>query len=212
MFNFFQKLLPRQGDFFGQFESHSKTLVDGAEALASLLAGGPKSNLQLLETYEHTANAITHEVLQSVRRTFLTPFDRGSITSLIGKMNEAIDQMQKAAVAIEMFEIDNFAPEMTELGEIIKAAAKTTALAIPMLRNVSGNARPLHELTEQLIKLEARSDEVQAAGMKSLFKEHGRSDPTKFIIYRALYIHLERVVDRFEDVAREIDGLVIDYA
>jgi uncharacterized protein len=201
MFSWFQRLLPQQGDFFSQFESHSKTLTGGAEALAKLLAGGPASCIQTIEDFEHAADDITREVLQSVRRTFLTPFDRSAITSLIGKMDDAIDEMHKAASAVELYEVKDFL-----------AAAKTTEIAVPMLRNVSGNAKALHGLTERLVKLEGQADDVQAIGMKKLFKEKGKKDPTAFIVGRALYVHLEKVVDRFEDVANEIDGLVIDHA
>jgi uncharacterized protein len=212
MFSWFQRLLPQQGDFFSQFESHSKTLTGGAEALAKLLAGGPESCIQTIEDFEHAADDITREVLQSVRRTFLTPFDRSAITSLIGKMDDAIDEMHKAASAVELYEVKDFPAEMSEMAEIILAAAKTTEIAVPMLRNVSGNAKALHGLTERLVKLEGQADDVQAIGMKKLFKEKGKKDPTAFIVGRALYVHLEKVVDRFEDVANEIDGLVIDHA
>jgi uncharacterized protein len=214
MFSWFQKLLPTQGDFFTQFEAHSKTLTGGANALTQLLSGNGDmtANIKSIEDYEHAADDITRAVLQSVRRTFLTPFDRSAITSLIGKMDDAIDEMQKTASAAELFEVASFEPEMQEMGAIILEAAQVTEQAVPMLRNLSGNATALHALTERLVKLEGKADGVQAAGMKRLFKQHGATNPTQFIVGRALYVHLEKVVDRFEDVANDIDGLVIDHA
>ena len=68
------------------------------------------------------------------------------------------------------------------------------------------------ELTERLVRMEGHADEIHAAGLKRLFREHGEANPTRFLIARELFRHLERVTDSFEDVANEIDGLVIDHA
>jgi predicted phosphate transport protein (TIGR00153 family) len=214
MFAWFQRMLPRQGNFFEQFEAHVETLTSGADALARLFEGGPEmdSNIQKIIDLEHQADDITRDVLQSVRRTFLTPFDRGSITSLIARMDDAIDEMQQTAMAIDLYEFKTFDPEMKEIANLIVNAAKVTATAIPLLRNVQKNAGQLHDLTEQLVRFEGQADNVQARGMKALFKLHGEKNPGKFIFGRTIYVHLEKVTDRFEDVANEIDGLVIDHA
>src|SRR3546814_1329750 len=97
MFAWFQRLLPRQGNFFELFESHAATLVAGANALSRMLQGGEgmADHVQEIIEREHDADAITREVLQTVRRTFLTPFDRSAITDLIASMDDAIDEMQK---------------------------------------------------------------------------------------------------------------------
>ena len=88
----------------------------------------------------------------------------------------------------------------------------TRAEALPLLRNISANGTRLHELTERLVRMEGHADDIHAAGLKRLFKEHGEANPTQFLIARELFRHLERVTDSFEDVANEIDGLVIDHA
>jgi len=214
MFAWFQRLLPRQGNFFEQFESHVQTLTGGADALARLFAGGPDmaGDIQAIVDLEHQADEITRDVLQSVRRTFLTPFDRGAITGLIAKMDDAIDEMQQTANAIDLYEFSEFDPEMLEIANIIVNAAKVTETAIPLLRNVQKNAQQLHDLTEQLVRFEGQADVVMARGMKALFKRHGATNPGQFFFSRAIYVHLEKVTDRFEDVANEIDGLVIDHA
>ena len=157
-------------------------------------------------------DAITREVLQTVRRTFLTPFDRSAITSLIASMDDAIDEMQKTAGAVDLYDVTEFEPEMRDIGGIIVDAARLTAEALPLLRNISANATRLHELTERLVRMEGHADHIHAAGLKRLFTQHGASNTLHFIVAREIYKHLERIVDRFEDVANEIDGLVIDHA
>jgi len=214
MFAWFQRLMPQQGNFFELFERQSVTLVAGADALARLVQGGGNNaeHIREIEEREHDADNITREVLHSVRRTFLTPFDRGAITSLIATMDDAIDEMQKTAGAVDLYEVTEFEPEMRDMAAIIVDAARLTAEAMPLLRKISGNGARLHELTERLVRMEGHADEIHAAGLKRLFKESGRKDPLQFIIRQELFKHLERVVDRFEDVANEIDGLVVDHS
>ena len=214
MFGWFQRLLPRQENFFDLFEAHGKTLVAGADALSRLLQGGPNmaEHVKEISEREHDADDIIRQVLSSVRRTFLTPFDRGSITSLIGSMDDAIDQMNQTAGAISLYEVTEFEQEMKDMAAIIVDASRVLAEALPLLRQISSNGQRLHELTERLVRLEGQADNIHDAGLRALFKAHGATNTLRFIVSREIYGHLERVIDRFEDVANEIDGLVIDHA
>lgn len=214
MFGWFQRLLPQQGNFFELFEQHATTLVAGADALARLLQGGPgqAGHIREIEEREHDADNITREVLQTVRRTFLTPFDRGAITDLIAAMDDAIDDMQSTANAIDLYEVTEFEPEMRDMAAIIVDAARLTAEAIPLLRRIADNGHRLHELTERIVRMEGHADEIHAAGLKRIYKQVGKKDPLQFFVRQEMFKRLERVVDRFEDVANEIDGLVIDHS
>ncbi len=107
-----------------------------------------------------------------MRQTFLTPFDRGSITSLIGAMDDAIDEMQDTARAIALYELESFEPEMKRMVKIIVEQAGLTAQAIPMLRDISRNGPKIHSLTEKLVHLESDADVVHAAGLKKAFQAH----------------------------------------
>lgn len=215
MLRWFQALMPKQGRFFELFEDHAATLVAGAAALARLLEGGDDIAVHCREIVarEQEADDITREVLQDVRRTFVTPFDRSAITDLIGSMDDAIDQMNQTAKAITLFEVREFQQPMRDMSGIIVEAARVTAEAIPLLRSVGSNGGRLHELTERLVTIEGHADEIHDAGLKALFKAEAQSgSPMTFIVGREIYGHLEKVVDRFEDVANEIQGLVIDHA
>ncbi len=212
MFAWFQRLLPKSGNFFEMFEAHAATIVAGADAVARLLQGGGKDHIREVIEREHDADEITREVLQTVRVTFLTPFDRGAITALIGSMDDAIDEMQATVRAIDLYEIDSFEREMKDMAGIIVDAARLTLEAMPLLRDVARNGARLHELTERLVRMESHADDIHAAGLKRAYKELGPADPLKFAVQRELYKHLERIVDAFEDVANEIDGIVIDHA
>jgi uncharacterized protein Yka (UPF0111/DUF47 family)/8-oxo-dGTP pyrophosphatase MutT (NUDIX family) len=214
MFAWFQRLLPKTGNFFDLFEAHALTIVAGADALSRLLQDPVAAEDHIREVIEreHDADNIIREVLQTVRKTFLTPFDRGVITSLIVSMDDAIDEMQAAAQAIDLYEVRSFDQEMKDMAAIIVDAARLTAEAMPLLRDVGRNGTRLHELTERLVRMEGHADEIHRAGVKRAFKEHGSPDTLGFIVSREIYKHLERIVDAFEDVANEIDGIVIDHA
>ena len=214
MFGWIQRLLPKQGDFFALFEAHAATLVSAADALQRLAADGasPDELLKTMQDLEHEADDIIREVLQEVRRTFLTPFDRGAITGLIAAMDDAIDEMLAAARAIDLYEVRKLRPEMIEIVGLIAEAAAVTSQAIPLLRNVSRHGARLHELTARLVELEGDADDVHAAGLKRAFQEFSKTDPMQFAVTREVFKNLERVTDAFEDVANEIDGIVIDHA
>jgi len=213
MVKWFQRLMPQQGRFFELFEAHAATLVTGADALARLLQGDDiEGHSRTIRDAEHEADAITREVLQDVRRILITPFDRSAITGLIGVMDDAIDQMNSTAKAIQMYEVTDFDQCMRDMSGIIVEAARITAEAIPLLRSLGPNSARLHDLTERLVKIEGHADEIHDTGLKALFHDQAEKQPLAFIVGREIYGDLEKVVDRFEDVANEIQGLVIDHA
>jgi predicted phosphate transport protein (TIGR00153 family) len=214
MFNWFQRLLPKTGDFFRMFEAHAATLVAAAEALHKLVDSGSANRAYLQEIHdrEHEADDLIREVLTTVRRTFLTPFDRGAITSLIAAMDDAIDEMQSAARAVDVYSFSSFEPEMKEMVAMIREAAAMISEAMPLLRDITRNGARLHEITEKIVRLEGAADVVHATGVKRSFQEMAGGNPMAFIVQREIYKHLERITDAFEDVANEIDGIVIDHA
>lgn len=215
MFAWFQRLLPKSGNFFDLFEDHSVSVMAAADAMARLFEGGSSRRDHIREVVEREQDAdeVTREVLSTVRKTFLTPFDRSSITSLIGALDDSIDEMQAAVQAIDLYEVEEFEPEMRDMAAIVVDAARLTAEAMPLLRDIARNGGRLHELTERLVRMEGHADEIHAVGLKKAFKAtQGQPDTLKFIVDREIYAHLERIVDAFEDVANEIDGIVIDHA
>lgn len=213
MVAWFQALMPKQGRFFEQFEAHAATLVAGADALQRLFSGKGDIPALIAEVVdrEHEADDITRDVLQDVRRVFVTPFDRSAITDLIGVMDDSIDQMNQTAKTIELYGVTSFEPDMRAMVDIAVECAKVTEEAIPLLRSLGSNDARLHALTARLVELEGRADDYHASGLRSLYLAN-QDKPMAFIVGRELYSHLERIVDRFEDIANEIQGLVIDHA
>ena len=219
MLGWFQSLMPKQGRFFEQFEAHGATLTAGADALARLLNrdGDAATHIARIVEEEHRADAVTAEVLQDVRRIFVTPFDRSAIIGLISVMDDAIDQMNSFGTSVTLYEETDFSEQMRAMGGVIVEAARVIVEALPLLRSIGSNGGRITELTARMIALEGDCDDIHDDGLKVLFKAcsaqgGGGDQAMRFMIGRELYNSLERVVDRFEDVANELQGLVIDHA
>ena len=216
MFGWFQALMPREERFFTLFEKHAAIVVAGAEALRGLLKGGDSIEEYCKQIFQREAEAdnVTREVLLAVRRTFVTPFDRPDIQHLITSMDDAIDQMNKTAKTIVLFEVRSFEPQMQQMSEIILQSAKLVLEAVPLLSSIGSNAGRLNALTTQLITIEEEADDLYNKGLKALFlasrSNGGQDNAMKFVVGSELYDHLEKVVDRFEDVANEINSIVVD--
>jgi len=213
MLGWFQALLPREQKFFDLFEAHARTLVAGAASLRALLDGGERVPDRCAEVARHEAAAdvITRDVLLAVRRTFITPFDRGDIRELITSMDDAIDQMHKTAKAIALFDQRQFQPDMVRLGDVIVQCAGLTAEAVPLLRSLRSNAARLNAITEQVTQLEDQSDTLCDEGLRGLYQGPARKDPMAYIVGAEIYDHLEKVVDRFEDVANQVSSVLIEH-
>lgn len=208
----FQALLPREHSFFDQFAAHARLLVAGAEQLRQLLNGGEGMGAAAaaINRDEAAADEIARSVFLAVRRTFITPFDRGDIRDLTTALDDAIDQMQKTAKSIDLFEVTEFLPEMRELGDLAIQASYLTLEATELLRAMGRNAARLNAIAEAVTRIENRSDEVYDAGMKRLFKK-SQQRPMDFIAGADILDHLEKVIDRFEAVSISINGILIEH-
>lgn len=211
MLGWFRKLMPREDRFFDLFAQHSRTIVGAAEALNELLSGKDiDAKCQEIVELENQADNITRDVLLAVRRSFITPFDRGDIKDLIMSMDDAIDMMHKTVKTIRLFEQKSFDPGMQQMGAVIVKAAYLVAEAVPLLDRIGANVTKLGTLTEEIVRVEGQADELHEQGLKDLFRNYGASNTMAYIIGSEIYGELEKVVDRFEDVANEINGIVLE--
>jgi predicted phosphate transport protein (TIGR00153 family) len=213
MLGWFNALMPKEQRFFDLFAQHSEVVVAGAQALRAMLEGGDAvpHHCQTIMDRERDADNVTREVLIAVRRTFITPIDRGAIRNLITAMDNTIDQMQKTAKTIILFNVRTFTPQMKDMGDAIVKSAVLMREAVPLLRSITKEAGRLASLTEQISQIEERGDELHDAGLKELYQKCADANAMGFFIGHEIYDHLEKVVDRFDDVANRISGVVIDH-
>jgi predicted phosphate transport protein (TIGR00153 family) len=212
MLGWFRAIMPKEERFFALFVQHATIVVAGAEALRGVLQGGAEIEryCRIISERETDADAVTREVLTAVRRTFITPFDRTDIQDLISSMDDAIDQMNKTAKTIMLFEFRRFEPQMQAMGEIILQASKLVLEAMSLLASMAKNAVRLHTIAEEIIRIEDQADQLYDQGRKSLFLVTRSGNAMDYIVSNEVYDHLESVVDRLEDVSNEINALLVD--
>jgi len=208
----FRALMPREERFFELFTRHSDVVVAGAKALRDMLDGGDAvaRNYKTVMDREHDADNITREVLIAVRRTFITPFDRGDIKDLITSMDNAIDQMQKTAKTIMLFDQRSFTSQQKQMGDAIVTAAGLVQEATPLLSSINTNSVRISQISEQISQIEGQADDLHDIGLQELYRANQPSNSMAFFIGIEVYDHLEKVVDRFDDVANEIHGIMLE--
>jgi uncharacterized protein Yka (UPF0111/DUF47 family) len=126
-------------------------------------------------------------------------------------LDDAIDQMQKTAKAILLFEMTVFEPEMQAMADNIVDCARLVARAMPLLSNIGQHVGQLNEICLQISRLEGRGDETHERGLKALYQRSKAGDPMEFVRGDEIYDHLEKSIDRFDDVANQIQAVVIEH-
>jgi predicted phosphate transport protein (TIGR00153 family) len=210
MLGWFRALMPKEELFFDLFTRHARITLAAAQALSALLKGDDDvlRCCREITRRENEADEITREVMTALRKTFITPLDRGDIKDLITSMDDSIDQMNQTAKLITLFELRSFQPHMQQMGEIIVQAANLMVDAVPLLSSLGSESARLNSLTEEMIRLEEQADNLHDEGRKQLFLN--QKDAISFVIGTEVYDHLEMVMDRFEDVANEISAIIIE--
>jgi predicted phosphate transport protein (TIGR00153 family) len=213
MLQWFQRLMPHQRKFFPLFEQHAALIEQAAYVLHEMLDDGAavKERCRAIGELEQRADDVAREVLLGIRTSFITPFDRIDIRNLISRMDDTIDQMNKSAQAIIAFELTAFEPEMQELSAIITGAARLVRKAVPLLSELNANATRLSNACVEISRLEERGDEIYARGRQRLFQKTRHGPAMAFIQGNEVYTHLDQVVDDFDDVGNEIQGIVVEH-
>ena len=214
MFQLIKSMLPREEKFFDLFEAHAAKAQEAAVTLRTVLEGGDAvaDHCLKLSGQEEEADHISYEVMQAIRRSFITPFDRSDIKALSSALDDAVDQMNKTAKAVMLYDLRSFEPNMRAMAERIIMLAKLTAEGLPLMRDIGRNSARLHALTGEVSKIEEQCDQLCDEGLRALYRGKAKQDALAFIIGAEVYDHLEKVSDRFEDVAHVMSDILIEHS
>src|SRR4051812_1390625 len=212
--NFIARLMPREGRFFHLFDNHAKLIVDGALALADVLRQYDNNKdrdvgIKLIEDAEHAADRITHETVQLLHTTFVTPFDRDDIHRLISRMDDVLDLIQDTGESFVLYDIRNVTPEATELAELLRRCVELVRSAVELMASMA-DAPAMLKICQEIDKLESEADKVMRAALSRLFREE--SDVRQLIKLKAVYEALESATDKCKDVADVIESVVLENA
>jgi predicted phosphate transport protein (TIGR00153 family) len=213
MFKLIKAIMPRSDNFFDLFEAQARKAHEAAMTLRSILDGGDGTadKCARLSTQEEEADQINYEVMQSIRRSFITPFDRSDIKALSSALDDAIDQMNKTGKTVMLYDVVAFQPNMRAMGDRIILLANILTDALPLMRDIGKHSSQLHQMVGEIGRIEEQSDQMYDTGLKELFKATPKDQALDFIIGAELYDRLEKVCDRFEDVAHVMGDIVIEH-
>ena len=213
MFKLIKAIMPRSDNFFDLFEAQARKSQEAAQTLRAILDGGADTadKCARLSTQEEEADQISYEVMQSIRRSFITPFDRSDIKALSSALDDAIDQMNKTGKTVMLYDVAAFQPNMRAMADRVILLANIVADALPLMRDIGKNSGRLHQMVGEISRIEEQSDQMYDTGLKDLFKATPKDQALDFVIGAELYDRLEKVCDRFEDFAHVMSDIVIEH-
>ena len=205
-------LNPKNNEFYDLFEQETSNLVVAAEKLVDLFDNyeNVEAKAKELKELEHKGDVITHEIIQRLHRTFVTPIDREDITLLAQSLDDVMDFIEAAGRTAYLYGIAQPTERARELARIVANVAYKLREVMPRLRHRDQFPWILKECVE-INTLENEADDVQHAALAELF-EVCHLNACEVIKWREIYEHLENATDRGEDVANVLEGIVLKHA
>jgi len=205
------RLLPREGKFFELFNQHAALAAAAAVELQALLAdlSDLERRSRTIEKHEKQADRITHETVQLLHKTFITPLDRDEIHQLITGMDDILDLMEDVAMCLFLYDVKAVTADAQKLAEICVACTLKVQDAVAKLESMK-NADAILRICGEIDRLESEADFVFRSAVAKLFREE--SDVKQVIKLKEVYQLLESITDKCEDVANVIEGIVLENA
>jgi len=202
-------IMPSEPKFFDLFERGVANVANAAKELANFFenyTNVPQKVARITEL-EHNGDAITHQIMEQLHRTFVTPLDREDIALLTERLDDVMDFMEDAANAMLLYRIEQPTTRARELAAILVALTNELVVAVPCLRNRS-KMKAILEHCVEINRLENEADAIVRHALAELFDDTPIADVIK---WREIYEHLETAVDKGEDVANVLEGVVLKH-
>ena len=204
-------LLPRGKIFFELYQESAENMVRTAELMKEMVDSWEniEQKVEQIDEYEHVGDNITHRIIELLHRTFVTPFDQEDMALLAHSLDDIVDLIHAAAVAIHIYKIDAPKEGVKELASIIVPASKEVEVALRQIRSQPKLKQVLPHCIE-INRLENAADKVFRAAMAGLFDNC--SNTADIIKWREILEHMESATDRCEDVANVLEGVALKHA
>jgi uncharacterized protein len=203
-----QRFLPREEDFFDLFAKQAANINAGANALLKLLSHytGVPEQVQIVKAFEHEGDEITHAIFTKLNQTFITPFDREDIHELCSQLDDIIDLIDAAASRFVLYRVDAVRPGTIELVQVLVSATTEVQAAICAMEVPEKALKHCIEIN----RYENDSDRLCRTLIAQLFDEE--KDPVQIIKWKEIFEVIETAVDKCEDVANVIQGVILKSA
>jgi predicted phosphate transport protein (TIGR00153 family) len=203
-----QILAPNEREYFDLFEQAGANIVRAAGLLEVMLDSYPdhRELTSVIHDCEHEGDRITHDVIQRLNQTFVTPFDREDIYELVSVLDDVVDITDEVADYLGVYKIEAPMEQSQQLGGILAQAARHVADALAHLRGF----RDITRYTVEVHRLENEADRIVRDAVGALFVDG--IDPMVVIRWKDIYERLENAIDATERAAYIIEGIVIKNA
>jgi predicted phosphate transport protein (TIGR00153 family) len=203
--------MPRGKIFFELYEESAENMVRTAELMKEMVDSWEniEQKVEQIDEYEHVGDNTTHKIIALLHRTFVTPFDQEDMALLAHSLDDIVDLIHAAAVAMLIYKIDAPKEGARELAGIIVTASKEVEVALKQLRNHPKLKQVLEHCIE-INRLENAADKVFRSAMAELFENC--NDTADIIKWREILEHMESATDRCEDVANVLEGVALKHA
>jgi uncharacterized protein len=203
----FFRLIPREEKFYADFLQLADELQKGARLLEQMLAADHPvwDKAEEIKEVEHKCDFITHEIIQRLNRTFVTPIDREDIHELARSLDDVMDAIDASAALVRLYRLDRVRFGSRELAHIISACTREIRLALEALEQHKGVATHAVEIN----RLENEADRAHQQAVSRLFDEE--PNPIVVIKWKETLDFLEDATDRCEDVANVIEGVIVKH-
>jgi uncharacterized protein len=200
-----QVLAPRDRQFFDLFEEAGGNILRAAGLLEEMLRDFPERNALARDILicEQEGDRITHDIIQRLNQTFVTPLDREDIHELAAALDDVVDYTEEVADYLGLYKIEAPMSQAQELAKVLHLAARQIAEAMPRLRGF----KDLSPYTVEINRLEHDGDRITREAIASLF-DNG-IDPMVVIRWKDIFERLEEAIDATETVANIVEGIVI---
>ena len=201
-----QVLGPKDRQFFDLFEEAAGNILRAAELLDQMLEGFPERGELAREVLicEQDGDRITHDIIQRLNQTFVTPIDREDIYALAGALDDIVDFTEEVADYLGLYQIEAPMEKAQDMSRVLVQSARQIAEAMPRLRRFSD----ISHYTVELNRLENEGDRLMREALASLFRDGG-IDPMVVIRWKDIYARLEAAIDATESVAHILESIVI---
>lgn len=208
MFDF---LIPKEFGFFDVFDQHAATCVEGSQTLMDMLEhfGDAPAKARRIKDIEHKADDITHHTMEMLHKTFVTPIDRDQIHELITYMDDVMDLIDGAARRMLLYNVRTIPADLMELAKTLHHSTLELQKAIKHLRNLK-NADLILKSCIEINKLENDGDAIRDAAIAKLFQDE--KNAVQVLVWKEIFEAVETAIDRCEDVANVIEGVVLENA
>jgi predicted phosphate transport protein (TIGR00153 family) len=201
------RLIPREEKFFTDFQALADELKRGARLLEEMLAPAHPAwdNADQIKEVEHKCDFLTHEIIQRLNRTFVTPLDREDIHALARSLDDVMDAIDAAATIVRLYRLESVRFGARELARIISACTDQVRFALDGLEEHKGLATHAIEIN----RLENEADRMHQQAVSRLFDDE--HDPIVIMKWKEALDFLEEATDRCEDVANVLEGVMVKH-